>query len=178
MPDSIEWNNIRNRIYSELRDQKNASQADNLAQSGQTVSDASQITDLSSYYNLLIVQHEDIDSYQAANILNYFGFPFNVEEEDFMRSSRKAFEFSKTDAYPYLVMNSSHEEMPNADLSGLETILSFLFNNGLISNYRSYSAYEQQGLDFVEGKLEPAIHELRSDWRTLAQFHMRPKHFK
>lgn len=75
-------------------------------------------------------------------------------------------------------MNSSHEEMPNADLTGMESILSFLFNNNLISNYRSYGAYEQQGLAYVEERLEPAFTELRNDWRTLAQFHMRPKHFK
>ena len=65
-------------------------------------------------------------------------------------------------------MNSSHEEMPNADLSGMENILAFLHNNSLISTYRSYGAYEQQGLDFCETELEPAIEDLMSDWRTLA----------
>ena len=178
LPDSIEWNNVRNRIYAELRDQKVAQLESVRRQTGQTVTDASQITDVSSYYNLLIVSHDDIDSYQTVNILNYFGFPFEVEEEDYWGSSRKAFQFSKSDPYPYLVMDSSHEEMPNAELVGLEHILSFLYNNSLISTYRSYGVYEKQGLDFTEEKLKPAVDDLQNDWRTLAQFHMRPKHFR
>ena len=30
----------------------------------------------------------------------------------------------------------------------------------------------------METKLEPAVDELMKGWRTLAQFHMRPKHFR
>mmetsp|Transcript_6860 Transcript_6860/g.8158 ORF Transcript_6860/g.8158 Transcript_6860/m.8158 type:complete len:97 (+) Transcript_6860:565-855(+) len=68
--------------------------------------------------------------------------------------------------------------MPNVDLAGRENILAFLYNKSLIGTYRSYGAYEQQGLDWVETNLEPAVNELLKDWKTLAQFHMRPKHFK
>ena len=77
-----------------------------------------------------------------------------------------------------LVINSSLEEMPGADLAGREAILSYLFNKKLIGTYRSYSAYEQQGLDWIEEKLRPATEEMLKDWRTLAQFHMVPKHFR
>jgi len=136
------------------------------------------VFDASSYYNLLVVNHAQVGSYETLNILNYFGFPIHVEEEDFWGSSRKDFSFSKTDEYPFLVINSSHEEMPNVDLAGRENILAFLYNKSLIGTYRSYGAYEQQGLDWVETNLEPAVNELLKDWKTLAQFHMRPKHFK
>ena len=123
-------------------------------QSGQIVTDASQITDVSSYFNMLIVDHSTVDSYETLNILNYYGFPLNkVEEEDFVGNSRKAFDFSKTDEYPFLIINSSHEDMPECDLTGRQNILTFLYNNSLIGRYRSYSAFEDQGLDFVNSKL-------------------------
>ena len=40
MPNSPEWNAVRNRIYSELRDQKYKEMEDVRHQSGQTVLDA------------------------------------------------------------------------------------------------------------------------------------------
>ena len=142
LPNSPEWNAVRNNIYAELRNEKYASLSKMRKESGQTTSENSSILDLSSFHNLLIVNHDDIDSYQTLNILNYFGFPIHVEEEDFWSTSRKQFAFSKTDAYPFLVINSSHEEMPNCDIAGKENILSFLFNKSLISSYRTYGVYE------------------------------------
>ena len=124
------------------------------------------------------MNHAQVASYETLNILNYHGFPINVEEEDFWGTSRKDFQFSKTDEYPFLVINSSHDEMPSVDLAGRESILAFLYNKSLIGTYRSYGAYEQQGLDWLETNLAPAVDEMMKDWRTLAQFHMRPKHFR
>ena len=95
---------------------------------GQTIVDSSSIVNHDSYYNLLIVSHDNIESYVTLNTLNYFGFPINVEEEDFWFTSRKQFAFSKHDPYPYLVINSSQEGMPECDIAGREEILSFLFN--------------------------------------------------
>ena len=97
-------------------------------ESGQTIVDAGSIVEHSSYYNLLIVSHDNIESYVTLNTLNYFGFPINVEEEDFWFTSRKQFAFSKNDPYPYLVINSSQEGMPECDIAGREDILSYLFN--------------------------------------------------
>ena len=74
------------------------------------------------------MNNADLDSYEVCNILNYFGFPFEVEEEDFWNQSRKEFGFSKTDPYPFLVINSANEEMPEADLSGRQNIMTFLYN--------------------------------------------------
>ena len=86
------------------------------------------MVDHSSFYNLLIVSHDNIESYVTLNTLNYFGFPINVEEEDFWFTSRKQFAFSKDDPYPYLVINSSQEGMPECDIAGREEILSWLYN--------------------------------------------------
>ena len=127
---------------------------------------------------MLVVNHATLASYETVNILNYFGFPIAVEEDDFWGSSRKDFQFSKTDEYPFLIIDSSHDEMPSCELTNRENILSFLFNKSLIGSYKSYSAYEQQGLDFLDLKLIPAVDEMLRDWRTLGQFHMKPKHFK
>ena len=134
--------------------------------------------DVSSYYNLLIVSHETHESYEALNILNYFGFPIHVEEEDWWRTSRKQFDFAKDDEYPFLVINSSHEDMPECEVAGREQLLTFLFNSGLIGTYRNYGPYEQQGLEFVEQKLQPAVDDVMKGWKALAQFHMVPKHFR
>ena len=110
---------------------RNASAQEDIARrkdTGQTIIDSSSVVDHSSFYNLLIVSHENIESYVTLNTLNYFGFPINVEEEDFWFTSRKQFAFSKNDPYPFLVINSSQEGMPECDIAGREDILSFLFN--------------------------------------------------
>ena len=68
--------------------------------------------------------------------------------------------------------------MPECDIAGREQILSHLFNNSLIGAFRNYGVYEQQGLQFIEEKLEPAVADVMKNWVALAQFHMTPKHFK
>lgn len=142
LPESPEWNNVRNKIYHELRDEQERAKIELRNETGQVVADASQITDFSSYHNLLIVNHKDVDSYEALNVLNFFGFPINVEEEDWWGTSRKQFDFGKDEEYPFLIINSSHEEMPECDLAGRENMMSFLFNNSLIGRYKTYGAYE------------------------------------
>ena len=135
------------------------------------------MTDFSNFHNLLVVDRYGTDSYEALNILNYFGFPVHVEEEDFWETSRKQMDFDKEDEYPYLIINSSHEEMPECDLAGTGDILAFLYKNDLIGQYKTYGAYEQQGLEFCEEKLKPAVEEVMKTWQALAQFHMTPKNF-
>lgn len=127
---------------------------------------------------MLIVKHDGIESHETVNVLNYFSFPMKVEVEDYWGSSARDFEFSKTDEYPLLYVESSSEEMPPCSLSGKDSILAFLFNNKLIGNYKSYGVYEKQGLALVEETVEPAVDALFQDWRTLAQYHMKPKHFR
>ena len=80
---------MRNGIYADLRDSKVATEKNKMNTTGQTI-DVGQSIDFSSFHNMLICSHDDIDSYETLNILNYFGFPLNmVEEEDFWGNSRK-----------------------------------------------------------------------------------------
>ena len=84
--------------------------------------------DFSTFFNLLIVIPEEPDCYEVVNVLNYYGFPFKTEEENFWKHSRKDFGFTKDDQYPFLVINSSSEAMPEADIASKDGILTFLFN--------------------------------------------------
>ena len=45
--------------------------------------------DFDSFFNLLIVTQEEPDSFETINILNYFNFPFEVEEDNIFGHSRK-----------------------------------------------------------------------------------------
>lgn len=38
-----------------------------------------------SYYCLFIAIPEEVESYETLNILNYFGFPMSVEEDNVIR---------------------------------------------------------------------------------------------
>ena len=44
--------------------------------------------------------------------------------------------------YPMLLIDSSSEEMPNAELTSQHQITTFLNSANLIGDYRSHSAYE------------------------------------
>lgn len=90
-----------------------------------------------------------------------------IEEDNFFGHSRKDMGFQKTDNYPLLLIDSSSAEMPPAELSEKDAILTFLFNNGLIGSYKTYSAFEKQGLEFVEKEFKPALDDLFRDFRPL-----------
>ena len=120
---------------------------------GQTAHAGTVTADFSSFFNLLVVVPEEPDCYEVVHVLNYYGFPFKTEEENFFRHSRKDFGFTADDDYPFLVINSSSEEMPEAYIASKDGILTFLFNQGLIGSYKSHSVYEKQGLEMIEEKL-------------------------
>ena len=42
-----------------------------------------------SHYTLLIGVPEEVESYHAIAVLNYFGFPFAVEEDNILRQLTK-----------------------------------------------------------------------------------------
>jgi hypothetical protein len=51
------------------------------------------------------------------NILNYFGFPCNVEEDNLCRQIvKKEMGFAKDDPYPCFILESSQPGIPEADL--------------------------------------------------------------
>jgi hypothetical protein len=95
---------------------------------------------------MLVVSPQDPDSMETLAILNYFNFPVDVQEDGIRGNWRKDMGFKDEDPYPYLEIDSSSPEMPNAHLCQKENILSFLFNRGIISSYKQHSVYEKQGL--------------------------------
>ena len=138
VPNSIEYKRIRNKIYEELRTAKYDAKA---AQENQF--DGAVQANFESFYNLVIVVPEEPSSYELINILNYFHFPYNVEEDNhFKRQLAQEFGFSKDDQYPMLIINSSSKDMPHGETSSKDAILAHLFNHKLIGNYKSHSAYE------------------------------------
>ena len=129
LPHSNAWTDVRNDIYRQLAAQKVAAAGTARKEAGgQTVTKGMLTANFSSFHNLVIVVPEEPDCYEVVHVLNYFGFPFAVEEDNFFRSSRKEMGFAPDDSYPFLVINSSSEEMPEADLASKDGILSFLFN--------------------------------------------------
>lgn len=99
---------------------------------------------------MLIVIPEEPECYEVLAILNYFGFPIEVEEENAFGHSKKDMGFHKDDPYPCLLIDSSSEEMPSAELSEKTRILAYLYNQGLIGNYKNHSPWEKSGLDFID----------------------------
>ncbi len=116
-----------------------------------------------SFYNLLVVVPHSKDCYETVAILNYFGFPYAVEQEmSFNGITAKEFGYkSAADVtWPLLVINSSSPEMPDGQYESKQEIIRFLVQNRLIMDPRSHSAYENQGLAFLENELEPALDDL------------------
>ena len=93
VPGTPEYEEIRIRIYAELR----KGYQDVFASSGGDRSNILQ-ADFSSFYVLLVVVPEETDSYETVNILNYFGFPFNSEEDNILKPAvKKEMGFRKED---------------------------------------------------------------------------------
>ena len=93
---------------------------------------------------MLIVSPENVECFETINILNYFGFPLNtLSEETFTGQVAREHGFAKTEEYPLMYIESSHEEVQPASLSEKDTILAFLYNQGLIGSYKSHSAFEK-----------------------------------
>jgi hypothetical protein len=76
-------------------------------------------------------------------VLNYFNFPVDVQEDGIRGKIRKEMGFKEADPYPYLEIDSSSKEIPNAHLCQKENILTFLFNRGIIGTYKQHSVYEK-----------------------------------
>ncbi len=81
-----------------------------------------------SFYCLLVVVPETTECYETMHILKYFDFPINVEEDNIVRQQVKLeMGFRKEDQvfqlcmiyfqYPLMIIDSSSEEMPNAELT-------------------------------------------------------------
>lgn len=96
------------------------------------------------YFSLLIVVPEDVKSCETVHVLNYFGFPFQLEEDNVVKGIiKREMGFHNEDPYPCLVVESSLEDMPNLDLSGQEDILQTLIKKGFIKDHYAHSAREK-----------------------------------
>ena len=111
---------------------------------------------------------EEVESYECVNILNYFGFPVNVEEDNICKGTSKyEMGFAKEDAYPCLLIDSSHEKIPSTEAASTHQILSFLYSKGFISDHKSHSAKESQTLhDFIESEVVLLMQEVLRPLRT------------
>jgi len=83
VPGTPEYTAIRNKIYSELRQQK-AMENKQVHTQGSPLSGV-MAPEFSSFYALLIVVPESTESYETMHILKYFDFPINVEEDNVVR---------------------------------------------------------------------------------------------
>lgn len=129
-----------------------------------------------SFFNALVVVPWSKESFEISSVLNYYSFPVNYEE-DLRGQHRKDWGFDKNDDYPMLVIDSSEVGIPSCELSGFEQITTWLFNNKLIGPAKSYSAYERQGLAFVEQTFEPALDDIYRLFIPMLQFYAQPKCF-
>jgi lipid A disaccharide synthetase len=55
-------------------------------------------TDFSSFYCLLVVIPEEPECYETVHILNYFGFPLHIDEDNILKPAiKKEMGFKKDD---------------------------------------------------------------------------------
>mmetsp|Transcript_24205 Transcript_24205/g.37267 ORF Transcript_24205/g.37267 Transcript_24205/m.37267 type:complete len:203 (-) Transcript_24205:226-834(-) len=132
------------------------------------------------YYILLVVAPELVDSYECVNILNYFGFPINVEEDNILRQTvKKEMGFTKEDPYPVMIIDSAIDSLPEADLNELNTILGFLKDHDLIGDVNSHSAKEAATMrDFLLPEVEPILQAQLSSLKQKMLFYSAPRHFR
>lgn len=133
--------------------------------------------DFDQYYCNLIVEAESKDCYEVRAILHYNGFPFAVDEENYLGQVRTEMGFTKNDEYPILTIDSSDPEMPNEDYVGKDAILLNLARKGLIQSHLKRSAYEGVGLKWLTDVFEPPIDDLQRDFKSTIQFYNAMKMF-
>ena len=117
LKDSAEYIVVRNRIYHELNQQqaRDNKKARELV-GGQTLTFGSVKAEFDSFFTMLVVSPHDPDSMETLAVLNYFNFPVDVQEDGMRGEWRQALSFKAEDPYPYLEIDSSTTEMPNAHL--------------------------------------------------------------
>jgi hypothetical protein len=103
------------------------------------------VANFDQYYCLLIVAPEEVNSYEAVNVLNFFGFPFNLDEDNVLRGIEKCeMAFQMEDEYPCLTVESNKKEISNMDLAGNQQIFQTLIKQGFIRDHCSHAANEKQ----------------------------------
>ena len=126
---SAEFESIRNEIYSKLREDKSRAKAEARAAAGgaaHVIANDCKVN-YDSSYSLLIVVPEEVASHECVNILSYYGFPVNIEEDNLARQIIKTeMEFDKEDPYQCLMIELSDVGIPRVDLASSQAVLSFI----------------------------------------------------
>lgn len=112
------------------------------------------------------------------------GSRFNVDEDILVRSqigftdNRKHMGFHKTDHWPFLTVDSSSEFIMNTALQGKDSIIDFFAEEGLIADFRQHSAYEKQGIEWIDTRAIDMFKLITSTFRGKFQFYFTTKHFR
>lgn len=118
------------------------------------------------------------------HLMQYNGIKFEVEEDNLLRSkfgfrdSRMDMGFTKKDNWPFLIVDSSSEIIDSAVVQGKDGIIEYFAEQGLIADNRNHSAYEKQGLEFVDFTAIPMFQLLASPLKGNIQFYFSSKHFR
>ena len=114
MPKTKEYDEIRNKIYAELRlDSGKEKRA--LEKTKQQFNQVGSLiaTDVSSFYCLLIVVPEMTECYETLNILKYFDFPIKVDEDNILRQGVKKEMGFRTDDQVYKIFDNKPSSIPS-----------------------------------------------------------------
>ena len=114
MPKTKEYDEIRNKIYAELRlDSGKEKRA--LEKTKQQFNQVGSLiaTDFSSFYCLLIVVPEMTECYETLNILKYFDFPIKVDEDNILRQGVKKEMGFRTDDQVYKIFDNKPSSIPS-----------------------------------------------------------------
>lgn len=175
LKDDEQYTEIRNEIYKRLRSSRTESQI---------TREEFVAPDFDSFYINLIVVPEELECFEIMHIMQYNQIMFHLEEDNILRSKlglrdiRKDMGFTKNDTWPFLIVDSSSESIETAAIQGKDNIMDYFQTQGLMTDVRTHSAYETQGLAWVEDKAIPAFDLLKSTLRGRFQFNFTSKSFR
>ena len=179
---STEYEEIRSDMYQRLKNDDMEFKSKKLREAKgmhTRALNSDAVLNFDDFYTMLIAVPEEVESHECVNILNYFEYPFNLEEDELLHPIIKTeMGFEKTDPYPALCIDSSHPEVPSVDLAGNHQILTILRQQGFINDHSSHSANEKQTLEFIQSHVSPLLHILMLPFKNKLQFYSVPRHFK
>jgi hypothetical protein len=149
------------------------------------ISKEDQVTlNLDSFYINLIVIQEELECYELMHLMQFNQILFYIEEDNILRSklgfkdSRYAMGYSKKDNWPFLIVDSSSEQINSTSLQGKESIIQYFQEQKIMGEVKNYSVYEKQGLEWIEETAIPAYNLLKSTFRGRFQYSFTSKNFR
>lgn len=108
--------------------------------------------------------------------MQYYQILFYLEEDNIMKSLlgrrdiRKDMGFAKDDRWPFLVVDSSTDDLDTATVQGKDAIVEYFRQHKLMGDDRAHSAYEKQGLQWVQESAIPAYELIKYTFKGRLQF--------